>query len=192
MQDNLFEYIEQYVSLTEEEKGAIMELDIFRQIKKGTVLLSRGECKKQVFFVLKGCLRTFYMIDGEEKTTAFYTEMDGITPHCVMDNKPSKYYIAAVEDSLITVSTPDMENAMFEKFPKFETLCRIISEKELLKNQLSYDEFKTSSPEERYLQMLDKRPDLLQRVPQHQLASFLGITPQSLSRIRARLFEKKK
>ena len=85
-----------------------------------------------------------------------------------------------------------METEIFEKFPKFETLCRVLSEELLAKQQINFDDFKTSSPEQRYLNMLQKRPDLIQRVPQHQLASYLGIKPQSLSRLRARIFEKNK
>ena len=80
---------------------------------------------------------------------------------------------------------------MFQKFPKFESLCRILSEELLAKQQINFDEFKTSSPEQRYLNLIEKRPDLIQRVPQHQLASFLGIKPQSLSRMRARISQKK-
>jgi DNA-binding MarR family transcriptional regulator len=83
-----------------------------------------------------------------------------------------------------------MEAEMFSKFPKFETLCRILAEEFLAKQQIDFDEFKTSSPEQRYLNLLQKRPDLIQRVPQHQLASYLGIKPQSLSRLRARILDK--
>ncbi|HMR82985.1 MAG TPA: Crp/Fnr family transcriptional regulator, partial [Niabella sp.] len=68
--------------------------------------------------------------------------------------------------------------------------CRILSEHLLAKSQVSFDTFKTSSPEQRYLNLMQDRPDLLQRIPQHQLASYLGITPQSLSRLRARIAEK--
>jgi DNA-binding MarR family transcriptional regulator len=82
-----------------------------------------------------------------------------------------------------------MEAAVFEKFPRFQTLCLLLSEELLAKNQATLDEFKTSSPEERYLNLLRTRPDVVQRVPQHQLASYLGITPQSLSRIRKRISE---
>jgi len=67
-----------------------------------------------------------------------------------------------------------------------------LSEEILAGQQLNFDEFKTSSPEQRYLNLQQKRPDLIQRVPQHQLASFLGIKPQSLSRLRARILEKNK
>lgn len=187
MQNLLFDFISKYVSISEDEKDALISLDIFRSLKKGTTLLKEGQNSNDGYFVLKGCLRKYYIINGEEKTTAFYTEMEGLTPHCVINKTPSEYYIACVEDSIITVANPDMEVVIFEKFPKFETLCRILSEELLVKQQINFDEFKTSSPEQRYLNLLQKRPDLIQRVPQHQLASYLGITPQSLSRLRARI-----
>lgn len=191
MKNLLFDYITKYVSLTEDEKEALASLDTFRTIKKGTILLEEGQRSNIGYFVLKGCLRTYYNIDGEEKTTAFYTEMEGITPNCVVSNKPSEYYIDCLEDSIITVASPDLEDDIIEKFPKFEKICRIISEEVIAKERLKLDEFKTSSPEQRYLNLVEKRPDLIQRVPQHQLASFLGITPQSLSRLKSRLSKKK-
>jgi hypothetical protein len=83
-----------------------------------------------------------------------------------------------------------MENVIMQKFPKFETICRMLSEEVLVKQQINFDEFKTSSPEKRYLNLMQKRPDLIQRIPQYQLASYLGIKPQSLSRLRARILEK--
>ena len=192
MQNLLFDFISKYISLTEEEKNTLISLDIFHTVKKGTVLLKKGQHSREGYFVLKGLIRTFYVIEGEEKTTAFYTEMEGITPNCVLTKAPSEYYIAASEDSILTISNPDMEAEIFEKFPKFETLCRVLSEELLAKQQINFDDFKTSSPEQRYLNLLEKRPDLIQRVPQHQLASFLGIKPQSLSRLRARILEKSK
>jgi CRP-like cAMP-binding protein len=191
MENVLFNFISKYISLTEEEKNTILSLDIFRTLKKGTILLKEGQHSLEGYFVLKGCLRTYYIIDGEEKTTDFYTEMEGVTPNCVVSKKASEYFISCAEDSIITVSNPDMEAEVFEKFPKFESLCRILSEQLISKNQSSFDEFKTSSPEQRYLNLLESRPALVQRVPQHQLASYLGITPQSLSRMRTRLLEKK-
>ena len=192
MENILFDFISKYISLSEVEKKTIVSLDIFRTVKKGSILLKEGQKSNDGYFVLNGCIRTFYIIDGEEKTTDFYTEMEGHTPSCVLSKKPSQYSISCVEDSIITVSNPDMEAEVFEKFPKFETLCRILSEQLLSKSQSSFDEFKTSSPEKRYLNLLENRPDLLQRVPQHQIASYLGIKPQSLSRMRARIIENRK
>ncbi|HRO43341.1 MAG TPA: Crp/Fnr family transcriptional regulator [Flavipsychrobacter sp.] len=191
MKNTLFDFISKYIALTEEEESAIVSLDIFRAVTKGTVLLKEGQKSKESFFVLKGCIRTYYIIDGEEKTTAFYTEMDALTPPCVINRRSSEYFISCVEDSILTVSNSDMEMEVNSKFPKFEIMCRKLSEELLAKKQIDFDEFKTSSPEQRYLNLLQNRPDLIQRVPQHQLASYLGIKPQSLSRLRARILEKK-
>jgi CRP-like cAMP-binding protein len=192
MQDILFDFMSKYVSLTEDEKNAIVSLDIFRSVKKGTTLLKEGQNSKESYFVLKGCIRTFYIIDGEERTTAFYTEMEGLTPPCVISKTPSEYYISCMEDTILIISNSDMSIEVNSKFPKFDIMCRLLSEELLAKQQIDFDEFKTSSPEQRYLNLLQNRPDLIQRVPQHQLASYLGITPQSLSRLRARILEKSK
>lgn len=191
MENILFDFISKYISLTEEERNAILSLNIFHSVKKGTILLQEGQKSKDSYFVLKGCIRTYYILDGDEKTTAFYTEMDALTPPCVINKTPSDYYISCLEDSIITISNLDMELEINSKFPKFETMCRILAEELLAKQQIDFDEFKTSSPEQRYLNLLQKRPDLIQRVPQQQLASYLGIKPQSLSRLRARILDKK-
>lgn len=191
MQDLLFDFISKYISLTEDEKNALISLDLFRSIKKGTILLKEGQKSKESYFVLKGCIRKYYIIDGEEKTTAFFTEMEVLTPHCVINKAPSEYFISCVEDSILLISNADMEVEINSKFPKFEMMCGKLSEELLAKQQINFDEYKTSSPEQRYLNLLQKRPDLIQRVPQHQLASFLGIKPQSLSRLRSRILEKK-
>jgi len=192
MQDLLFDFISKYISLTEDEKNVILSLDIFRSIKKGTTLLKEGQKSQDEYFVLKGCIRKYYIINGEEKTTAFFTEMEGLTPHCVKNNAPSEYFISCVEDTILTVANPDMGVEINSKFPKFELMCRILAEELLAKQHINFDEFKTSSPEQRYLNLMQNRPDLIQRVPQHQLASYLGIKPQSLSRLRARIFKNNK
>lgn len=192
MQQLLFDFISKNITITEEEKQTLVDLNIFHSVKKGTVLLKEGQRSNEGYFVLKGCLRTYYIIDGLEKTTAFATEIEGVMPNCVTTKEPSQYYVATSEDSILTISNPDMEAEIFTKFPKFETLCRLLSEELLAKQQINFDDFKTSSPEQRYLNLLEKRPDLIQRVPQHQLASYLGIKPQSLSRLRARILEKNK
>jgi CRP-like cAMP-binding protein len=192
MQEILFDFISKYITLTEDEKNVLLSLDLFRAVNKGAILLKEGQNSNESYFVLKGCIRTYYLIDGEERTTAFYTEMDALTPHCVISKAPSENYVSCIEDSIILISNSDMEEEVNSKFPKFEVMCRIFSAELLAKNQIDFDEFKTSSPEQRYLNLLQKRPDLIQRVPQHQLASYLGIKPQSLSRLRGRILDKNK
>ncbi|MES2618934.1 MAG: cyclic nucleotide-binding domain-containing protein [Bacteroidota bacterium] len=192
MENILFDFISKYVTLTEEEKNAIVSLDIFHSVKKGTTLLKEGQKSKESYFVLKGCIRTYYILDSEEKTTAFYTEMEALTPPCVVNKTPSEYYVSCLEDSILLISNSDMEVEINGKFPKFEIMCRMLSEELLAKERIDFDEFKTSSPEQRYLNLVQSRPDLIQRVPQHQLASYLGMKPQSLSRLRARIIDKNK
>lgn len=191
MEDVLLSFISKYVTLTEEEKSALLSLNLFHSVKKGTILLKEGQMTKDNFFVLKGCIRVYYVMDGNEKTTAFYTELEGLTPHCVFTKKPSEYFIRSVEDSILLISNEEMSKEINRKFPKFDTMCKMLSEELLAKKQIDFDEFRTSTPEKRYLNLMEKRPDLIQRVPQHQLASYLGIKPQSLSRLKARLLEKK-
>lgn len=192
MENELFAFVTKYMPLSEAEKEAIVDLSIFRACKKGTVLLEAGDTSMEDYFVLKGCLRSYYLIDGEEKTTNFYTEFESFSPLCLITKKPSEHYLDCLEDCILTVGNPEMEKFMFEKFPRFESLCRILSEELLAKTKASFDDFKTSSPEQRYLDLLKNRPDLVQRVPQYQLASYLGLTPQSLSRIRKRISVKMK
>jgi len=189
MENKLFEFLEQYMPLEQEEKQAIIDLALFRNYKKGTVILREGHSARETYFVISGCLRTYYNIDGEEKTTAFYTEFESVLMDSSTMDKPAPFSLACLEDSLLIVSNPSVGNLVFDKFPNFEKLCRILTAQLLAKNQASFDKFRTSTPEQRYLELLEKRPDLVQRVPQYQLASFLGIQPESLSRIRKRLQE---
>ena len=192
MENIVFDFISKYITLTEEEKKEFILINTFKSFKKGTVLLKEGQLSDECYFILEGCIRTYYLLDGEEKTTEFYTELDGVNPQCVVDKKPSNYYIACVEDCILSIGNPEMASIMFERFPKFEILFRKLSEELLVKSQVSFDDFKTSSPEQRYLKLQQSRPDLIQRIPQNQLASFLGITAPSLSRIRARILENKR
>ncbi|MBC8146372.1 MAG: Crp/Fnr family transcriptional regulator, partial [Bacteroidetes bacterium] len=82
------------------------------------------------------------------------------------------------------------ENNLYQKFPKLEALARSIMEKEMIKYQEMLMLYITDSPEQRYTKLLKNRPELLQRVPQHQIASYIGIKPESLSRIRKRILKK--
>ena len=175
------------MNFSEEELAVIHSLNMFRVYKKGTILLKEGQFSKTSYYLIKGCLRSYYLVDGEEKITAFFTENEQFSPSCIVTNKPSENYVACVEDCLVSIGTPESEKMMLEKFPRFEKICRIYSEELLLKQQTAFDHFKIASPEQRYINFVSSRPDLLQRVPQYQIASYLGLTPQSLSRIRKRL-----
>ena len=192
MESELFDFIARYMPLTEPEKQVIVDLALFKRYEKGTVLLREGELSNEYYFVIRGCLRAYYMIDGEERTTAFYTELQNLAPVSTVNKTPSDQYIVCLENSLLLVSTSETEQLVNERFPRFETLCRLLAEDLLAQSQASFDQFRNTSPEQRYLHLLDTRPDLLQRVPLHQLASYLGIKAESLSRIRRRVQQKAK
>jgi CRP-like cAMP-binding protein len=190
LQGLLLGFISNYMPLTADEQDLILSLDLFRLEKKGSILLREGQQPQYVYLVLKGCLRSYYVIDGEERTTDFYTELEGLMPHGAVYQAPSEYFVSCVEDTVLAAADIGMEAEILSRYPAFEKLCRLFSAEQIAKQQRSFDAFKISSPEERYLNLLHSKPGLVQRVPQYQLASYLGITPQSLSRLKARFAEK--
>lgn len=177
------------MNFTEEEWEVINDLTTIREYKKGKILLKAGQFSQMTYYVIKGCLRSYYLVGGEEKVTAFFIEKETFTPTCLVTNKPAEHYLDCLEDCLLSVGTPEMEATIMEKFPRFQILCRNYSEELLVKQKTEFDNFKLASPEQRYIDLATERPDLIQRVPQYQIASYLGLTPQSLSRIRKRLIK---
>lgn len=190
IEEVLLNYLGKYIELSEDEKTAILDLALFKSFKKGTILLSEGQLSKDAYFIIKGCIRCYYMVNDEEKTTAFYTESESFTPPNALNNKPSEFYISCLEDSILIAGDAETDEDLFNKFPKLESLCRLLSEDLHSKSLMAFDNFKISTPEQRYLNLLETRPDLVQRIPQYHLASYLGITPQSLSRMRNRMVRK--
>lgn len=175
-------------TLTDDEKAFIWERTPVKFFKKGTILLREGEIADKSYFSFEGCVRQYYLVDGIEKTTFFYTEGQSISSFQSSSTKtPSKHYLECVEDCKLSVSTYESEQEMYSRFPKFKMLCLKETEKQLGKYQEMLAHYITSSPEERYLNLLETRPGLLNRVPQHQIASYLGVKPESLSRIRKRI-----
>jgi len=191
MKNELFKLFSSIPSLNKEEVKAIVDDITVCVYKKGTILLNEGEICKECYAVLKGCIRKYYLIDGEEKTTSFFTEGDAVVSFAnYRSQTPSKHYLVCVEDTTLTVSTPQKEQEMYEKYPKLKEISHTMVEQNSGKTQEEFAAFITSSPEKRYLNLLETRPSLLNRVPQHQIASYLGITPESLSRIRKRISSK--
>lgn len=174
--------------LTEEEKEFIDGLQAQVMYPKGTIFLSEDQIVNKSYHVITGCVRKFHLKDGEEKTTDFFTENDAIDTGSSRDRVVrSKYNLECVEDTTLTCVTAEQEKLLYTKFPRFQSLCRISTEEKLEEYQEMFSKFIASSPEERYLNLLETRPELLNRVPQYQLASYLGVKPESLSRIRKRL-----
>jgi CRP-like cAMP-binding protein len=178
--------------LSEEDIQLIIDHSNIQHYKKGTILLKEGEVSKECYSVLKGIVREFYVVEGDEKTTAFYTEGMPVNSFSSFTNEsPSRHYLVCAEDCMLVVGTQSLEEEMCRRIPKLESIIRKEIERLTGEAQDDFASFITSSPEQRYLNLLETRPDLVNRVPQHQIASLLGITPESLSRIRKRIFSKK-
>ncbi|MFD2519503.1 Crp/Fnr family transcriptional regulator [Emticicia soli] len=193
MQDQLIAYFSAIMPLTAEEIAGIRESMCIRTFKKGTVLLKEGQIAKECYFVLKGCVRQYYVVEGEEKTSNFFTENQWVVSvNSFMNKTPANHYFDCTEETTLVIGTEQKENDLYSQFPKFEKLARIALEKGFGEQQAIVATRVTDSPEQRYLQLLTQQPALVQRVPQYQLASYLGIKPESLSRIRKRIALKAK
>lgn len=178
--------------LNKAEKQAIDECIPIKSFEKGTLLLREGQIAIDSYFNLKGCVRHYYIINGEEKTTAFYTEGESIASLSSYIHKtPANHYLECVEDCTLAVLNYDKERELYVRVKGFESLCRASVEEDFGKQQQLLGGYITKSPEERYLDLLENRPELLHRVPQYHLASYIGVKPESLSRIRKRIANKK-
>lgn len=188
MKNTLVEMMSDFIDLTDEEKQGILDAFPIKAYSKGTNLLNEGQVSKDAFFVIKGCLREYSIEDGDEITSGFYTEFQSaVNFESISNRSPSKYYITCAEDSIIAILNAEKETELYKKFPRFGEVCRVELEKMLGASQDNALKFKNSTPKERYLNLLEERPNLILRVPQYQLASYLGIKPETLSRIRKRI-----
>ena len=191
LSNEFYEFLHSFPGLTEEDKSFIAEHSRVETFPKGTMLLREGQVSKQCYTVLKGCVRKYYIVDGNEKTVALYTEGQAVVSFTsYIDEVPADHYLECAEECLLAVGTKDLENWMCEKVPNLAAVIREEVEKNNGKDQKEFAAFMLSTPEERYLTILNERPDLLERIPQHQIASYIGVKPESLSRIRKRLVKR--
>ena len=188
MKNKLIEYISGYIHLNQEEIDAISSQIPIKEYHAGDILLKEGMISTKSYFNLKGCVRLYYLINGEEKTTFFYTENQFITSlRSFTTNVPANHYLECTEDCTLAVITYETEKELLKRFPKLETFARISLEKELANYQEMLSSYIMSNPEQRYLNLLKNNPDLLHRVPLFQLSSYIGVKAESLSRIRNRI-----
>ncbi|MCP9237531.1 Crp/Fnr family transcriptional regulator [Lewinella sp. JB7] len=185
--EDVVAFLSRFASISKELEEIILEHSGIKAIKKRTVVLQEGKIANECFFILQGCVKKYYLIDGEEKITNFYTEGQIITPASYTNREPSKYFLATVEETIALFGNPDTEKEATRKHPELESFIRVMTEKLMVDIADEFDNWVSHSAEDRYLWLLENRPDLVQRVPQYQIANYLGIKPESLSRIRKRL-----
>lgn len=191
MEENIIHFIRQFVQLSDEDVACINKQNLFRSYRKNDQLLAEGERARECYFVIQGCVRAYYLKDGEERNTAFYLENETIRPLGYQTNQPSPYYLSCLEDCVLAVGSESRNKILVEQVPQLSSLILQMNETLLIQKTLELDDFKNHSPEERYLLLVEKQPALLNRIPLYHLASYLGITQISLSRIRRRLSKEK-
>lgn len=188
--ETLLAFLAQFDTLPSDEVATIADNIRVCSFQKGGLLVREGDVVTQCYFVLKGCLRQFRLLDGVEKTIEFYTEEQAAVFFTSQtDQTCADSYLACVEETVAIVGDMGEETQMYEQYPVLEQITRQMMERDFGRTQDRLAQFMASTPATRYLHLLKTRPDLLQRVPQHQLASYLGVTPESLSRIRKRIMK---
>lgn len=188
MENKFVNYFSQISPLSKEEAEAIAESMQTKKLKKGNFLIKEGQFSNKTYFILEGCVREYVLTDGEEKTTNFYTEEQwAISLNTFSPENTSKHNWVCVEDTLVVEGDEQQGQALFRRFPRFETISRTIMETAFAAQKEALTSYYTDSPEQRYQKLMKSRPDLLQRIPQYHLASYIGVKPESLSRIRKRI-----
>ncbi|MCM4157975.1 Crp/Fnr family transcriptional regulator [Gramella sp. AN32] len=185
-------YLTSNLDIEEKEISSIIGSCTIKKIRKDEFLLRKNEYCKHTFFVENGLLRQ-YSIDekGKEHTISFAPENWFVTDReSAYFNQPSAYYIQALEDSEVVAIDENFIHQLSEKIPDFAGFNNKLLHNHIRHLQKRINLLLSASAKERYLQFIDMYPDILLRVPQTMVASYLGITPESLSRVRKELAHK--
>lgn len=181
-------------NLTLSDLQTVLQSSKVKSFNPREFLVIEGQKRKEVFWIRKGLVRGFRVNDkGEETTTMLRWENQPVvSPNLVLFNQPAKQYFEAIEPTEVFSFDYDRLQKMIANNPKLEANRRLVLQTILREALQRIDSFVLQSPEERYLDFIGTKPDILNRVPIKYIANVLGITPVSLSRIRKRISSKKK
>lgn len=192
MFDKLRSFFERSIEITDQEFELIKTLFVPKRAVKGEFLLRAGDMKKYTLFVASGCLRTYTIDDkGKEHILQFSSENWWTGDMTFDTSSPAQCFIEALEDSEVLL----LEMASLQKLNEYIPRSALFYQTALQKSAAAKNQrivsVLTDSAEKRYDDFLKKYPTLVQRVPQHMIASYLGISPETLSRIRKQQSRKK-
>jgi CRP-like cAMP-binding protein len=184
-------YFEKYIL----DHGLVDEFFTFAKpinIPSKTTLLNEGEVANKLFIVEEGCLRSYFYKDGRDITFQFFFEHDSVASfESFFNGSPSQFYIESIEKTKLIVINKKNLDTFLKKHPDLQQkmFSGILERWFYYSNHLM--SFLKDKPLERYLNLIEKNPNIIQRVPHHYIASYLGITPVSLSRLRNKISKKK-
>jgi len=189
MNTYLKEFISKYVTLSDFELEDITNKFKSKAVKKNHYLLRQGDTCKDLVFVQKGCLRLYYLKDDFEISVWFaFQQSSAIEIYSFISENPSNYFLQAIEDSEILYLPKTELNMLYQYQPKMQEMMRNFWEDVILNLVNRFTALQKDSAEKRYLDLLNK-PAYLETIPQKYLASFIGVTPTSLSRIRKQIIK---
>lgn len=180
--------IDRLVLFSDAEKRVFEEHLKPKSLTRQEVLVDLGDVAKQAYFIIKGCVRFYYITeDGKEITGFVFTENMFTSAHTSFFNQlPSNQVLETIEPCEVLTLSFSALNELYQTVPNTNVLVRKIFQERFTYAQKVVESLISLKPEERYQNLLKERPDLVSRIPQNILATYLGITPVSLSRIRAR------
>ena len=192
MTSKIIQSIKSIASLNEAEEKAFLSILEVKIFKKKEFLLQEGKVCNKITFVNNGIMRLFYNVEGVENTIQFFFGDSWYTDYAsFLTGKPTLENLQALEESEVVQFKKEDLYKLYDSMPIFEKVGRIFAENAYLSisqlNQMKTNE----EPELRYINLLKTRPELVQQIPQHYIASYLGIKPETLSRIRKRILTSK-
>ena len=184
----LIQHIQKFVPLTLDEQGVLQQYFEYKEIDKKHYLLNEGDTCKAQYFVIEGCLRMYFIKEnGVEQIIQFGIDNWWLSDYSSLTlHTPSQFYIQAVQQSKILVLTQDKQEELLDKLPQMERYFRKVYQRAYAAAQMRITFFTDLSGEEKYHHFASRFPDFVQRVPQYMLASYLGFTPEFLSKVRGK------
>ncbi len=188
----ILENINKYITLSTEEEQLFLSKTEIRHYKTKTIILNAGEICKHSYFVNSGLLRSFTINDNiVEHILSFACEGWWIGDmYSLISQKPGTLFIEVLEDAEVVLLSKENQEKLYLEIPKLERFFRILTENSLVANQERLMDNLSLSAEERFDKFCKKYPTLIQKVSQKQIASYIGVTPEFLSKMKARMLKK--
>lgn len=181
-------YLKKFPQYTPQVFEEILPFLSIKELKEGEHFIKEGKVCREIAFIEKGLLRHYYLHNGKEFSDCFCKEHSlSASYRSLITQTPTDFAVQAIEDSRLIILSYDVLKGFYEKSLFWQEVGRMVSEQEYLLTESHQRMLRNMSATERYLYILEKEPDLLQRVPLGHLASYLQIVPETLSRIRNKI-----